>query len=313
MMTKIKSKFAWRLIHTGLCILLLFAIGMLIEARSVYLSSQYKKCCLLIVLTIPIFWMLFLFLKTAKVITISNKSIILRTVFQRQEILWAKVKTTKLHGKEDLLYTPHEATTLFLQDGQKHFFSDILYRNTPLLKSVLNTVKTQHLKNQPIDIENIKPYQLKQTSKKMPDYPMTEHSGNFWSTVQGWVPMFFVVIKTIGLKMLLIDGNIEGILVMLLSLMPIAFVISELNYYYLGKHHLVVRNLIWKPYIKVYHLDDIEEVAFDSIGHGSNGLRVITKDFKSNFFPAGSLSLKTWQKLEKSLKKKKIRIRPKYF
>ncbi|HAS42312.1 MAG TPA: hypothetical protein DCS93_17675 [Microscillaceae bacterium] len=317
-MTKIKSKFSW--VHTYLIFSLLFLlyVGMLIGVIFAYLSSNVQKPAyqyILWIIVLIVLTGLFVLssLKIFRTITITNQSIVLRTVFKRQEILWSEVKALKLHGKENWLFTPQEATTFFLHNGEKTFFLNSLYRNTSLLKLALNTIKKQYLRNQPMDIQKLEQYKLEQFSQKTPNYPMTGYSGNFWLTINGIGLIFFFVATLFWLMVLLIGRDIEIGLFVFFSFLPMALFARQLNYFHLGKHHLVIKNHIWKPYTRIYHLDDIEEVVFDSVGNSSDGLRVITKDFKSVFFPAGSLRPGTWQKLEKALRKRKIRIRPKYF
>ncbi|OJJ15163.1 hypothetical protein BKI52_39545 [marine bacterium AO1-C] len=317
-MTKVKSKFSW--VHTYLVfiVLLLLSGGMLIGVVFAYLSnhsqeSDYQYIFWIIVLSALILLLVFSTLKVSKTISLTNQGIVLQTVFKRQEILWSEIKAIKLHGKENWLFTPQEATTFFLHNGKKVFIINALYRNTPLLKTALNTVKKQHLRGQPIDIQKLEQHKLKQTSQQMPNYPLTKYSGDFWFSINGIVIVLFTSMTLFWLIVLLITGGIGTSIFMSLSFLPAVLSARQLNYFYLGRYHLVVRNHVWRPYIKVYHLEDIEEVVFDSVGESSDGIRIITKDFKAAFFPAGSLREKNWIELVKALRKRKIKIRPKNF
>jgi len=313
-MAKIKSKFSWVHVYLTFIVLLFIYGGMLAGVIFAYFSSDldvYQYIFWIVLLSVLFVLSMLSFFKMAKTITITNQSIVLRTVFKRQEFHWTEIKAIQLHGKEDWLFSLQEATTLFLKNGKKFFFLNKLYRNTPLIKSALNTVKRQGLRGKSIDIENLKQHSLKKRSQKMPNYSLTKYSGNFWWTINGVTLLIFLSFWVFSFWLLLNNNVVFGGLLLIWCFIfgILAILVYQLNYFYVGKHHLVVRNHIWRPYTQVYHLEDIEEVVFDSIGYNMNGLRVITKDFKSSFFPAESLSDKTWKKLKKALRKRKVEIR----
>lgn len=317
MRTKIRSKFSWVHGYLAFGFLLFIYVGMLLAVISTYLDTEpgesvHQEIFWIIILSILLTLFILSMLRTTKRITITSQSIIFRTIFKCQEIRWSEIRSIKLHGKEGWLWTPQEATTLFLHDGKKIFFLDALYRNTPLLKLALNRVKQQGHRVKDIDFQDLNHHQFQSGSSTLPNDPMTKYSGHFWFTFNGIGLMVSVVFLLVGLKLLLVDWNMIGTVILLFSFAFIVLIARHLNYFYLGRHHLVVRNHIWRPYVKVFHLNDIVEVVFDQVGNGSEGLRVITKDFKSKFFPAGSLERLTWQKIEKSFKKKKIKVRSKY-
>lgn len=86
-----------------------------------------------------------------------------------------------------------------------------------------------------------------------------------------------------------------------------------LHFFRLTKDCLVVRNhnLLWRKHS--YPIAKIREVIIEEPIFGrrinTSMLRIITLDFKTRIYPAGSLSNKTWLKLKSDLEKHGIRVR----
>lgn len=82
-----------------------------------------------------------------------------------------------------------------------------------------------------------------------------------------------------------------------------------MHYFQVSDKILLVRNHIffWKR--KAYLVDDIAEFTFETRGKMPYCLRVITKDYKSKIYPAGTLRLHTCLKLKDRLRsiRKKVR------
>jgi hypothetical protein len=74
--------------------------------------------------------------------------------------------------------------------------------------------------------------------------------------------------------------------------------------------YFIVRNpnLFWIK--KIYRLDDIKEVVFEQ--QDSNmpySLRIISVDFESDLYMAGTLRNKKWRQLQENLEDKNINVR----
>ena len=82
-----------------------------------------------------------------------------------------------------------------------------------------------------------------------------------------------------------------------------------MHYFGLSDKYLVIRNHI-NPFIfRVYRLDDIREVVYETRDKWPNSLRVITKKFNSRLFGAGTLLDKTWLEMKVYLESKQIKVR----
>ena len=82
-----------------------------------------------------------------------------------------------------------------------------------------------------------------------------------------------------------------------------------MHYFKVSDKYFVVKNhnFFWKT--KAYLLSDIDEVVFETQGKMPNCLRVITKNFKSKMYPAGTLRNKTWLQLKDKLEQYHIKVR----
>ena len=252
-------------------------------------------------------------LKILKIIVITNQGIHIQSAFKNQEILWADIKAIRLLGKESWWFQSVEATTLFLHSGEKVVIINALYRNMPLLKTTLNTVKRKYLRGEIFNVENLLYHKLQPIKVNLSDGEFDEYKGDSFFSLNGFTLLMFLGIALWGLIILVVEKQTNGVFLIIFSFLFGGLAAYQLNYFLLGKDYLVVKNHIWIPYAKTYALADIEEVVFDSVGESSDGLRIITKDFVSTFYPAGSLRDKAWQKLAKELRKRKIKIRSKFF
>ncbi|MDD4638090.1 MAG: hypothetical protein PHV66_10895, partial [Bacteroidales bacterium] len=90
----------------------------------------------------------------------------------------------------------------------------------------------------------------------------------------------------------------------------IAFNSWFMNYLGVSRDYFVVKNhvFIWKK--KLYRIDNIKEVIYNNFHYKlPNCLTIITKDYRTNFFQACTLSDKTWLELKKALEERGITVR----
>ena len=75
------------------------------------------------------------------------------------------------------------------------------------------------------------------------------------------------------------------------------------NDYFIVKSH----NFIW--FLKIYRIKDIKEIVFETQSKQPNSLRIITNDFRTKLFPAGTLRNNTWLELKNRLESKGVKVR----
>lgn len=97
-------------------------------------------------------------------------------------------------------------------------------------------------------------------------------------------------------------------LIISLSLSYFAFG-RELHYFYLSDNYLVIKHHLIPWSKKVFQLDEIKEIVLETPYRQANTLRVITKQFVSKKYTAGSLRNNTWRKLKQKFKSLNIQVR----
>jgi len=82
-----------------------------------------------------------------------------------------------------------------------------------------------------------------------------------------------------------------------------------MNFFGVSHDYFVIKNhnFIWKK--KLYKINNIKEVVFETQGKMPNCLRIITKDFRNKLYPAATLRDKTWLELKRTLEKRGIKVR----
>lgn len=82
-----------------------------------------------------------------------------------------------------------------------------------------------------------------------------------------------------------------------------------MHYFGLANKYFIVRNhnFIWMK--KIYPLSDIKEVVFETQSKQPNCLRVITNDFRSKLYPAGTLRDETWLDMKRQLESRGVSVR----
>ncbi len=82
----------------------------------------------------------------------------------------------------------------------------------------------------------------------------------------------------------------------------------NMNYFQVSDSYLRIlkHNLFWRK--KVYKFSDIQEIVFEQRTKLGNCLKVITNDFSSRFYAAGTLSNETWFDLKNKLESYNVKV-----
>jgi hypothetical protein len=86
------------------------------------------------------------------------------------------------------------------------------------------------------------------------------------------------------------------------------FLSFQMSYFQVSENHLRIlkHNLFWEK--KVYKLFDIQEIVFEKLLKSGCSLRVITTDYRSKFYVAGTLNDKAWLDLKSKLESYNILV-----
>lgn len=198
---------------------------------------------------------------------------------------------------------PMEGMAIFFNDGSEKFLFDDMYSNSSELKSVLQKlVLNKHNSGKEFSNYSINNTILQENT--------VVFKGNQFISFRGislWGLIVFLAILTIW--------KWQSASIQLFALAGIIlfswFALNSylMHYFILTKDLLIVRNhnFTWKE--KVYYLDDIEEIVFETQGMQPNCMRIVTKDFKSKLYPSSTLNDSSWINLKNKLEAKGINVR----
>ncbi|MFT2010205.1 hypothetical protein ACMA1I_16135 [Pontibacter sp. 13R65] len=218
----------------------------------------------------------------------------------------SEVVKVRLTGKKPFSYLisfPMEGAMLQFRNGSTKYFYDDMYANTWQLKSFLEQVVV-HKKGYAEVVGG------KVTSDDL-RYKITEEfKGNQFTSLRGislWGLIgFFLYLMAVKMKLPPIGG-----LLFFGAFGIFWFFLNSwlMHYFEVAEDYFVVRNhnLLWRQHI--YRLSNMREVVFETQGKMPNCLRVITKDYRNNMYPAGTLRDSTWLELKERLEKEGVVVR----
>ncbi|WP_215225540.1 hypothetical protein [Echinicola shivajiensis] len=249
------------------------------------------------------------FLKNWQNFRISEKGITISRFFKSEFISWEEVKKIELTGKAEdriLGFTQEfEVLSFELKNGDEKAIFEHYYRNFDEARRLLSRIQVQIQSHQSVKITSVGLSETKGRNKLQHFDFLNIYKDRFISSVHG-------VITCIGLALMILKIIFYNIDYFPLIVFPSLFlaVMGFLSHYFLlDKNYLVIKNHIWFFYSKHYKVSDINEIVVDHEGRRGWCLRVITKDYKSRSFPAGSLKTKTWVDMIHDLEKLTIPVR----
>jgi len=216
------------------------------------------------------------------------------------------IAEVKLTGKMPFRYLikfPMEGASILFKNGTEKYIYDDMYSNSWQLKKFINQFvikKTGFLEK---DINPINKNTLRFEKEELfKGNPLTSLRGiSLW----GLIGLFIwgIVFK--------IDTPSLGLFLFFLGFSTFWFILHSwmMHYFGLTKEYFVIRNHNYFWMQKIYRIDEIKEIVYESQGQQPNCLRIITKDFKNKLYPAGTLKDKTWLYLKERLETNGIKVR----
>ena len=192
---------------------------------------------------------------------------------------------------------PMEATALHFKDGSRKYIYDDLYANSWQLKSFLEQIVVYK-----------KPYEVSVPDMiaEEPDLAYMEvFKGNpafsfrgiiLWGLIGFMLYLTFFGGKPVDPKVTVFFIGLSIFLFLMISL--------SMNYFGLTSEYLIVKNhhFIWKKHF--YKLSNIKEIVYETQPKATYALRLITRDFKTKKYAAGTLRAKHWLELMDKLQEK---------
>lgn len=250
-------------------------------------------------------------------LTIDKTGITFSTIFKIKNYQWNEVEDIELTGKQfhKFLFAsmPIEATTFKFKDNSTLIFWADYYRNISDLRVVLERADNLlRNKSKPLSSLDFGISRQTYSDTEVGFSTEDEYNGNHFLTFNGL--LFYGFLIFIGYmilqKPMVFLTNYGALLSISFATLVLCGTLSyQLHYFILTDKFLIVKNSIWFWRKDIYSLDNIREVVFETPHRLSTSMRVITKDFKTKLYPAGSLKDKTWKLLREKLKSREIKVR----
>ncbi len=223
--------------------------------------------------------------------------------FGKEIFYWTELDYMVLTGKQSLKFiidTPTEASTFYFKNGQIRYIFDGVYSNTQNIKIFLEqvvhkkTISKIYFPN--IDIENCENISF-DTFKNNP------------------LTSFYGILLLVALASLLLVYipqylSISFFLIFFLICVFIFISASTMHYFQVSKAYFVVKHhcFFWKT--KVYQMNNIKEIVFETPSSRSpNFVKIIQNNYQNELYSAGTLDDKTLLALKKRLEFYKIKVR----
>lgn len=302
-----RIKFYLAIVISCLLLLLMATLFLMVFLEQRSNNYLYPKHYFLLVVCILVYcivpFIVYEYFSNAPRIKVNAHSI----TINREEIFWSDIVQIELVGKrrvrsiigKDYL----EAAAFILKNGETKIIFDDMYSNTWQIKSFIQMVV--------ID--------------KMPFYtsPATyidkdalafdffdTFKGNQLTSLRGILLWGFIIIIVFKFFLFSIPFNLKG-LPYITGFSLIIFILFSYQMYYfeVSDNYFVIRNHNFLWINKAYTIAEIKEIVFETREKLPYCLRVITKDFKSNFYPAGTLRHDDWLALKAKIETYHIKVR----
>ncbi|WPU93752.1 hypothetical protein SNE25_31015 [Mucilaginibacter sabulilitoris] len=222
---------------------------------------------------------------------------------RKNALFWKDLERVQLSGKQPfsfMLDYPREGMMLKFKGSREIYLYDDMYANTAAVKQFI----TRHILN-----KSYKPSIITKANK----LPLNNEQFVWYEGRQLLNFRGAVLWLVLGLLLYaIITASHVSLMVFLFGVGVVCFWAFSAFMYCFGTSDdcIMVRNpnLFWAK--TKYRLTDIQEVVFEQ-QHSKMpySLRIITNDFKSDLYMAGTLSGRKWRQLQKDLEGKYIKVR----
>jgi hypothetical protein len=261
-------------------------------------TPNYGVLLLLGLILIGACYTIYKYFKKAPAIEVDNRSI----AFEGSIYFWKDIEKIELTGKQPFLFLTNREGVLLKFKGQKErVFLDALYGNSYQIKQFIQSEIIDKVDYDPKKIIEANPLEIENDQ-------FIKYKGLQFFNFRA-IFLFGILIGLVYASILKIHS--VGLLIFFVILGTLVFFgFSWFLYYFeLSDQYFLVRNhdRFWVK--EIYKLSDIREIVFEQEDRMPDCLRIITKDFKSELYPAASLRYKIWRKLKEDLEKKNIKVR----
>ena len=237
---------------------------------------------------------LFLFYSTFQKsprILFDDEFITARYLFSEKAYRWSSITDIYLSRKENYMLQAMEATSIIFDNEDKLSIWQDVYSNCEEMRSYISQKSSAKIRDPRPNI----------VSSNLQSITRRRYSGNVYTSFNTLLVVGMAIFMFISTK-----GKAKS---EILILIPIGFIIllflgvgTQMNYFLIDDGCLFIKNHYFPWVNKQVKLEDIVEVDIETPNKRSTGLRIITKDFKSKIYGAGSLRSGNWDDLLNELK-----------
>lgn len=242
---------------------------------------------------------------TLKILSMDEEGISVKGLFQKTHIPWGSIQKIDLFGHRKIMGRNQESILLELKNDHELVIPVHYYHNHGILRKVIlqatesisSGIPIQFNQHSNILSSNGFSYQFTRTnaSAKFSGNPILNSQGILMIILilgSGFIvlftkdsPDFWPISIGCGSMVLFVYGTLG----------------NQLHYFHLDHQSIFIRNHWWPWVEDRVEIQNIKEVIFEWPYRQSKSLRLITWDYETKVYPAGSLREKTWKNLEREL------------
>jgi len=179
------------------------------------------------------------------------------------------------------------------QDGQVLTIDDWNYANINTFKVLLNSLNNQETTS------NL-------TGKNFSINPPISYKGSFlWSY---WGICFIIMQISMWVIWFSVPSNRSIFAFICIPLAIYAYVLLQVNYFVLGDNEFIIKNYLFPWKKKVHLLSEILEISVDSNFRMADSITIISDDYKSKKYYAGTIRDHEWRRLKVKLTELEIPV-----
>lgn len=204
---------------------------------------------------------------------------------------WSSIRDIYLSRKESYLSQNLEATSIIFDNDEKILIWQDVYSNCGQIRKLLSVKAADKIRD---PRPAWKPGNLMAITRR-------RYSGNVYTS--------FNTLLIVGISLFMAFSFLGKMSSEKLIFIPIIFICllflglgTQMNYFLIDDGYLVIKNHYLAWINKKLSLQDIVEIDVEQPNKRSAGLRVMTNDFNSKFYGAGSLRDENWDQLLNDLK-----------
>jgi len=217
-----------------------------------------------------------------------------------------EIKEISLTGKfpfRFIIKIPMEGASFVFNNGNKKFIFDDMYSNAWQLKKYIDQVIIHKNAFSESEAQKESNIDLRFENEEI-------FKGNPLISLRG-ISLWGLIGFFLGLMIFKMKSPTMGFIIFFFGFSTFWFLLNSwmMHYFSLTKDYFIVRNhnFFWMQ--KIYRINEIREIVFETQPRQPNCLRIITNDFRHKLYPAGTLRDKTWLYLKERLEVKGVVVR----